>query len=149
MINIDLCATAFYESGPLINVIVKMLGKRSIDDLRRGINERERAKLEKELKNLKIRVIHRGEKNSKRRYRISRITPQDAQRTKFDDADGHKIDVASYFQKTYKRLTYPHLPCIVVKTDNFLPLEVCEVIEVSKLMLFSFRNFKIMISLIF
>ncbi|GBB98146.1 hypothetical protein RclHR1_03150009 [Rhizophagus clarus] len=129
MINIDLCATAFYESGPLINVVVKMLGKRSTDDLRRGINERERVKLEKELKNLKIRVIHRGEKNAKRRYRISRITPQDAQRTKFDDADGHKIDVASYFQKTYKRLTYPHLPCIVVKTDNFLPIEVCEVIE--------------------
>lgn len=136
MINIDLCATAFYESGPLINVVVKMLGRRHPDELRRGINERERSKLERELKNLKICVTHRGEKNAKRRYRISKITPQEAQRTKFDDADGHKIDVASYFQKNYKRLTYPHLPCIVVKTDNFLPLEVCEVIEVSKLILF-------------
>lgn len=140
MINIDLCATAFYESGPLVNVVVKMLGKQHPDELRRGINEKERAKLEKELKNLKIRVTHRGEKNAKRRYRISKITPQDAQRTKFDDADGHKMDVASYFQKNYKRLTYPHLPCIVVKTDNFLPLEVCEVIEVRKLIFFPFKE---------
>ncbi|RIA82435.1 Piwi domain-containing protein [Glomus cerebriforme] len=129
MINIDLCATAFYESGPLINVIVKLLEKRNPDDLRKGINERERVKLEKELKNLKIRVTHRGSNNAKRRYKISKITLQDAQRTKFDDADGHTTDVASYFQKTYKRLNYPHLPCVVVKKDNFLPMEICEVIE--------------------
>ena len=129
MINIDLSATAFYESGPLINIVVKLLGRRSPDDLRRGINDRERAKLEKELKNLKIRVTHRA--TAKRRYRISKITPKDAQQTKFDDADGHKIDVASYFQKTYKRLSYPYLPCVVVKKDNYLPMEICEVIEVS------------------
>jgi hypothetical protein len=133
MINIDLSATAFYESGPLINIVVKLLGRRSPDDLRRGINDRERVKLEKEIKNLKIRVTHRGEANAKRRYKISKITPQDAQKTKFDDADGHKTDVASYFQKAYKRLTYPHLPCVVVKKDNYLPMEICEVIEVSKL----------------
>src|SRR4051794_29295473 len=35
MINIDLSATAFYESGPLINIVVKLLGKRGPDDLRR------------------------------------------------------------------------------------------------------------------
>ena len=140
MINIDLCATAFYESGPLINVVLKILGKRNPDDLRRGIIEKERAKLEKEIKNLKIRVTHRGENNAKRRYKISKITPLDAHRTKFDDTDGHKTDVASYFQKNYKRLTYPQLPCIVVKKDIYLPMEICEVIEVSKLILFLFTK---------
>jgi hypothetical protein len=138
MINIDLSATAFHESGPLINIVVKLLGRRGPDDLRRGINDKERAKLEKELKNLKIRVTHRGDANAKRRYKISKITPQDAQRTKFEDADGHKTDVATYFQKAYKRLTYPHLPCVVVKKDNYLPMEICEVVEVSKSMIFIF-----------
>ncbi|CAI2168374.1 8249_t:CDS:2 [Funneliformis geosporum] len=130
MINIDLSATAFHESGSLINVVLKLLGKRSIDDLRRGINERERVKLDKELKLLKIRVIHRGESNSKRSFKISKISPLSAQQTKFDDADGHKTDVLTYFQKTYnKHLTYPHLPCVIVKKDISLPMEICEVIE--------------------
>ena len=45
MINIDLSAATFYESGPLIN-IVKFLGRS--DDLRRGINDKEHVKLEEE-----------------------------------------------------------------------------------------------------
>jgi len=40
--------------------------------------------------------------------------------------------VATYFQKTYnKRLAYPLLPCVMVKKDICLPIEICEVIEVS------------------
>lgn len=129
MVNIDLTATAFCESGPLINIVVKFLGKRSPNDLNGGINERELNKLEKELKNYKIRVIHR---KTNQFYRILKFTPQDAQRTKFNDADGHRIDVASYFQKSYKLLDYPYLPCVIAGEGVFLPMEVCEVIEVSK-----------------
>src|SRR5256886_15498836 len=60
MINVDLSATAFYESGGLVQMVVKILGKRSVEDLRR-IQDRDRTKLEKALKNLKIFVSHRGE----------------------------------------------------------------------------------------
>ena len=133
MINIDLSATAFCESGPLINIVVKLLGKRNPYDLRKGINKREHDKLEKELKNLKIRVTHRGEAFA-RRYSISKFTPHDSMQTEFDDKYGHKINVASYFQKNYKPLIYPHLPCVIAKIGdffNFFPIEICEVIEVS------------------
>ena len=37
MINIDLSSTLFYESGPLISIIVKLLGKRNSDDLLKQI----------------------------------------------------------------------------------------------------------------
>ncbi|CAG8434509.1 675_t:CDS:2, partial [Scutellospora calospora] len=130
LINVDLSATAFYEAGPLVTIVVKILGRRSVDDLHRGISDRDRIKLEKALKNLKIRVIHRGKEKSKRRFKIIKVTPTPANQTRFDMGDGQTVDVANYFAKTYNyRLTYSHLPCIVVKKDVFLPLEVCEVIE--------------------
>src|SRR5438034_7787489 len=55
MINIDLHATTFYERGSLVQLVVKVLNKRSVDDLIR-IQNRELPKLEKILKNLKIDV---------------------------------------------------------------------------------------------
>ncbi|CAG8607707.1 12234_t:CDS:10, partial [Ambispora gerdemannii] len=129
-INIDLSATAFYEGGNLVTNVVKMLGKRSPDDLRRGINDRDRAKLDKLLKNLKVRVVHRGEVNAKRRYRITKLTPMPANQTNFTSSENEVTDVASYFYKTYnRRLTFPNLPCVVVRREVFLPMEVCEVIE--------------------
>ncbi|CAG8434696.1 7785_t:CDS:10 [Diversispora eburnea] len=130
MINVDLSATAFYEAGPLVMMVTKLLGRRTPDDLRRGITDKDRIKIEKALKNLKVKVIHRGEATSRRRFKISKITATPANQTRFDAGDGHTTDVADYFARTYnQRLTYPHLPCIVVRKDIFLPLEVCEVIE--------------------
>ncbi|CAG8517980.1 1404_t:CDS:10 [Racocetra persica] len=130
LINVDLSATAFYEAGSLVTMVVKILGRRSVDDLHRGITDKDRFKLEKALKNLKIRVTHRGEETSKRRFKINKITLTPANQTRFDMGDGQTVDVAAYFFRTYNhKLTYPHLPCIVVKKDVFLPLEVCEVIE--------------------
>ncbi|GES99674.1 piwi domain-containing protein [Rhizophagus clarus] len=125
MINIDLNAAVFCESGPLVNIVVKLLGKRSPNDLRGGINERDRNILEKVLKNYQIRVIHR---KTSQHYHILKITPQDAHGTKFN-VDGHMIGVASYFQEKYKRLDYPYLPCVMVEEEVFLPMEICEIIE--------------------
>ncbi|CAG8640857.1 6105_t:CDS:10, partial [Ambispora gerdemannii] len=130
MINVDLSATAFYESGNLVQMVVKILGRRSVDDLRRGLDGKDRIKLEKSIKNLKIRVTHRGEAVAKRRYKITKITQKSAQDTKFEQGDNGITDVASYFNKTYQiRLNYPYLPCVTVKKDMHYPMEVCEVIE--------------------
>jgi hypothetical protein len=131
MINIDLSATAFYESGSLIQMVVKVLNKRSVEDLRR-ITDRDRTKLDKALKNLKIYVIHRGENAQKKRLRITKVSEHSAQNTKFE-IDGRQTDVASYFQRTYnKRLQYPFLPCVIVRKTTSLPMEVCHVVEVCK-----------------
>ncbi|OAD76297.1 hypothetical protein PHYBLDRAFT_123569 [Phycomyces blakesleeanus NRRL 1555(-)] len=127
MINIDVSATAFYESGPLPQIVAKILNRRSVDELRQGIPDRERNKLEKVLKALKIQVVHRGD--IKRKYKVTGVTPSAVERTMFKDEAGNEQSVASYFQKQYnKRLAYPFLPCIVVKRDIFLPMEVCEVV---------------------
>ena len=132
MINVDLSATAFYESGSLVDMVVKILNKRNVDDLRR-IQDRDRAKLEKSLKNLKVYVTHRGENASKRRLRITKLTNTPASSTKFE-ADGKQLDVASYFNNTYgRRLQYPFLPCIVARKKIYLPMEVCNVVEVRKI----------------
>ncbi|PKK79735.1 Piwi-domain-containing protein [Rhizophagus irregularis] len=128
MINVDLSATAFYEGGSLVQMVVKMLNKRSVDDLRR-IHDRDRTKLEKSLKNLKVYVTHRGENASKRRLRITKLTNTPASNTKFE-VNGQQIDVATYFFNTYnKRLQYPFLPCVVVRKETYLPMEICNVVE--------------------
>ncbi|CAG8472825.1 17354_t:CDS:2, partial [Acaulospora colombiana] len=130
MINVDLSATTFYESGPLIMLVTKLLSRRTPDDLRRGIAGKERVKIERSLKNLKIKVTHRGESVSRRRFKVSKVTETPAYRTIFDMGDGSTTNVADYFERTYgKRLSYPNLPCVVVSRNNYLPLEVCEVIK--------------------
>lgn len=131
MVNVDVSATAFYESGPLPQMVVKILNWRTVDELRRGISDRDRVKLEKVLRSLKIKVVHRGENN--RRYKIAKLTSTPADQTFFKVGDSEeKQDVASYFNKTYgKKLSYPFLPCVVVQNSTFLPMEVCEVVPVS------------------
>ena len=131
MINIDLGATAFYESGSLVQMVVKILDRRSVEDLRR-ITDRDRTKIDRALKNLKIYVTHRGENASKRRLKITKISNTSASNTKME-VDGKQIDVASYFERTYnRRLQYPFLPCVIVRKTITLPMEVCNVVEVCK-----------------
>jgi hypothetical protein len=133
MINIDLSATAFYEGGSLIDMITKILNKRNPDELRRGLSDRDRVKVEKAIKNLKICVIHRGETTKKRRFKVMKLTSSPASHTKFDAGEMGTMDVASYFYRQYNtRLSFASLPCVVVRKDIFLPMEVCEVINVSK-----------------
>ncbi|CAG8442443.1 2214_t:CDS:2 [Diversispora eburnea] len=127
MINVDLSATAFYQSGTLVQIVVKILGKRQPEDLFRGI-DRERSKLERELKGLKVCVNHRDENIRKRRYKILKLTQQSADKAKFE-YEGKNITVAQYFQKVRNiRLKYPMLPCVVVRKDTFFPMEICDVI---------------------
>ncbi|PKB99050.1 Piwi-domain-containing protein [Rhizophagus irregularis] len=132
MINIDLSATAFYEEGPLIRMVAKILGLRSPNDLRKGLSDKDRQKVEKRIKNLKIRDNHNPE--NKRKFKIEKLTKTPASHTTFDK-DGSRIDVKTYFQNQFnKRLIYPFLPCVVVRKTVYLPLEVCDVIPEQRYM---------------
>nr|CAG8488117.1 7207_t:CDS:10 [Entrophospora candida] len=128
-INIDITATAFYESCSLIMSITKILGRRSPEDLRGGMTDYDHQRLERAIKGLKIRVVHRGEMQKKRKFRIRGITPTPADRTYFQSEGQEDRSVAEYFATTYRRrLNFPFLPCVVVNNNNtFLPMEVCEV----------------------
>ncbi|KAI8099254.1 Piwi domain-containing protein [Halteromyces radiatus] len=129
MVNIGVSSIAFYQPGPLHKMLPKLLGRHSLGELRRGIPDRERIKVEKILKNLKIVVVHRGaEKRLK--YKINKLTPTSAENTVFKDDTGNEVTVAQHFQNTYnRRLAFPFLPCVVVKKNTFLPMEVCEVVS--------------------
>jgi hypothetical protein len=131
VVNIDLGVTTFYESGSLLQVVLKVLDKGTIEDLR-IISNRDRIKLEKFLKNVKIYTIINDENVLKRRFRISKLTKTPASNTKFD-ANGQQIDIVTYFNDTYgRRLQYPFLPCIVARGKTYLPMEVCYIVEVRK-----------------
>ncbi|RIA93562.1 Piwi domain-containing protein [Glomus cerebriforme] len=124
MINIDLRTTFFYESGNLVQLIAKILNRKSVKDLK--ISDRDHIKLEKFLKNLKIYTTSLG---SRRRMKITKLTKTSASNTKFD-IDGQQIDIASYFQNIYNlSLQYPFLPCVVARNKTFLPMELCNVVN--------------------
>ncbi|RIA81109.1 Piwi domain-containing protein [Glomus cerebriforme] len=128
MINVDLSATVFYEAGPLVQMVTKILGRRSPDDLRRGFLDKDRQKVERTIKGLRIRDNHLS--GRKRRFKIERLTPTSASNTQFDRGDGSNIDVATYFyQQHNRRLNHAYLPCVVVRKNVYLPMEVCDVIE--------------------
>ncbi|KAF9950945.1 eukaryotic translation initiation factor 2C, 2 [Mortierella alpina] len=126
MINLDVAATAYYQSGSLLELAVKMLDRRNVDDFRRGFTDRDRSKLEKSLRGLLIKVTHRSE--VKRRFKIVKLTPTPANKTMFMKEDS-QTDVATYFHETYgRKLAYPFMPCVVTGRDVFLPMEICFVI---------------------
>ena len=111
MINVNLHATAFYESGSLVQMVVIVLNKHSVKDLE-IITDRDYTKLNKVLKNLKIYVSHRGENASRRRLKIVKISGTSAANTKLE-IDGGQTDVASYFERMYnRRLQYSLLPVL-------------------------------------
>ncbi|KAI8923006.1 Piwi domain-containing protein [Entophlyctis helioformis] len=131
LINLDVSATAFYQPGPLVEMIAKLLGRNNAAELRSPLLDKDRIKLERTLKNIKILVTHRG--HLRRKYRIQRLTQTPANRTLFPLNDsGIEESVANYFLQKYGRqLYFAHLPCIVVGDPArpvYLPLEVCEVV---------------------
>ncbi|PKK68178.1 Piwi-domain-containing protein [Rhizophagus irregularis] len=133
MINIDLSATTFYEGGPLIQMVAKILGLRSPNDLRRGLSDMERQKVEKRIKNLRINDNHRPE--NKRKFKIEKLTQTSASDIMFDIDNGNKFNVETYFQDKYnRRLLYPFLPCVIARKNIHLPIEVCDVIPEQRYM---------------
>jgi hypothetical protein len=104
-------------------IIASILGRRSLDELRRGINERDLHKVERILKGVRIQVVHRAEKKFK--YKITKLAPTTPGTAAFSNEEGNQITISDYFLRRYnKRLNYPFLPCVVVKRDTHLPMEI-------------------------
>ncbi|KAJ3322581.1 Eukaryotic translation initiation factor 2C [Boothiomyces sp. JEL0866] len=131
LINLDVSATAFYQAGPVVNIAAKILGKHSPLDIRGPLSEKDRQRIEKGVRGLKIVVVHRGQ--IRRKYKIAKLTTTDSHRTTFPlNESGSEETVANYFLNKYKmELTFPQLPLIVVGESNrpiYLPMEVCEIV---------------------
>ncbi|KAL1922369.1 uncharacterized protein VTP21DRAFT_9908 [Calcarisporiella thermophila] len=127
MLNVDVSHTAFHQSGPLIDYVASVLG-RPRDALFRGISGPDLSRIERSVKGLVIMVTHRGEMRPK--FKITKLSPAPADRMMFADKEsGKKMNVAEYFMQRYnRRLEYPMLPCVMVRKDVFLPMEVCSVL---------------------
>ncbi|KAI1319425.1 argonaute 1 [Mortierella claussenii] len=136
MINIDVSATAFYQSGSLLEMVIKILNLRGPNDLNRTSPPLNWQKVEKLIKGIRVTVTHR--ERSKRSFKIFKVTPKSARQTKFaidsdkgdENAKPKEMTIEEYFVKTYnKKLQYPNLPCISVGKTVILPMEVCSVVD--------------------
>ncbi|KAJ3183568.1 hypothetical protein HDU85_001997 [Gaertneriomyces sp. JEL0708] len=132
LLNLDVSATAFVEAGPVINVVAKILGKARPEDIRTQFTDRERARVERALKNVKVLTTHRGP--NKRKWKIAKLTTMAASRTMFPikDGGGREESVVNYFRERYgSQLQFEHWPCLVVGDPAkhvYLPMEVCQVV---------------------
>ncbi|KAF9931854.1 eukaryotic translation initiation factor 2C, 2 [Linnemannia zychae] len=138
MINIDVSATAFFRSGSLLELIVKIANVRNVDDLRRAVPPINWKRIEKAIKGLRFTVSHR--ERGKRSFKIMALTETAAKDTKFkfqhkgtSDVsliEEGETDLVTYFKKTYSiSLSYPMLPCVHAGKSIMLPIELCSVIE--------------------
>ncbi|KAI1320706.1 Eukaryotic translation initiation factor 2C [Mortierella claussenii] len=159
LISVDVSVATFYQSGSLLEIVIKILGLRTLDDLRRAnVSSMQWARVERQLKGLRVQLTHR--ERAQRPFKIVGLTKEDARNTVFKIRLGprgptapgtpspttislgqpakeppgeereEEIDVASYFQQVYNiRLNYPLLPCVVLGRVAKVPMEFCRVIE--------------------
>ncbi|KAH7983496.1 hypothetical protein HPB52_012348 [Rhipicephalus sanguineus] len=132
MLNVDMSATTFYETLPVVSFMCRIFsdGRREMtpSDFR-TLRDFHHARLNKELKGLRVKVTHLP---YPRKYKVIRVTKESAKEIFFSTEDGSTISVAEYFQSRYSRLSYPHFPCIQSGSAAhpvYIPLEVCELVE--------------------
>ena len=131
LLNFDMTATAFVEEGHALTFACNILRMRP-DELTdpRGLPDHLRQILMREIKLLKVAIQHRGQE--KRKFRVIGLSRLGADQLTFpDSATGEQTTVAAYFDRTYAKLRFPHLPCLHVgssKKHVYLPMEVCKVV---------------------
>ncbi|KRY60812.1 Protein argonaute-2, partial [Trichinella britovi] len=135
MLNIDVSATAFYRSMPVIEFLAEVLDlpMQALAE-RRSLSDAQRVKFTKEIKGLKCEITHCG--TMRRKYRVCNVTRRPAQTQTFplqlESGQTVECTVAKYFfDKYHIQLKYPHLPCLQVGQENkhtYLPPEVCNIV---------------------
>lgn len=73
--------TSYYESGPCLDVLAQVLGRRDASELDRPLNSNDIQRAEKFFKGVRVQVNYRGA--MRRKYRVIGITPLDANRSTF------------------------------------------------------------------
>ncbi|CAF0731815.1 unnamed protein product [Brachionus calyciflorus] len=132
-LNIDVSATAFYKSQPVIEFLCEILDL-NLQEHNKPLNDAQRVKFTKEIKGLKIEITHCG--SMRRKYRVCNVTrrPAHTQTFPLQLESGQTIEctVAKYFSEKHKiKLQYPHMPCLQVGQEQkhtYLPLEVCYIV---------------------
>ncbi|KAI4300386.1 hypothetical protein L6164_033771 [Bauhinia variegata] len=129
-LNIDVSATCFYEPIPVIEFVKKFL---NLGDLSRAasrpLSDRDRLKLKKVLRGVKVQVTH-GEL---KRYKITGITVAPTSQLTFSGDNKRMQSVARYFHEKYninlRYLSWPALQSGNESKPIFLPMECCVIVE--------------------
>ncbi|OQR76779.1 protein argonaute-3-like [Tropilaelaps mercedesae] len=129
LFNVNISATLFHESLPLVDYVTKFLKKPATVHLKDGLADFERRKLEQELRAVKIEVMHLP---YKRRYKVAGISRKPASHCMIQ-MENRSLSVVQYFAEKYNReLEFPNLQCVLTQAKdggkNFIPMEVCKTI---------------------
>ncbi|XP_015785548.1 protein argonaute-2 [Tetranychus urticae] len=145
---IDKSSTTFYNATDLVDFIRNLLkeipGKQSVRNMDPlasiSLASKEAKKtiennllfIEKELQGIKLEVTHTPQKM---KFKVRKLTRTSVKETYFtlNGFEDKKISVYDFFLEKYKiKISYLHLPCVVVgnaKRPSYLPLEVCQVVK--------------------
>jgi len=128
-LNIDISATSFFKPVTVIQFVEEFL---SIRDTSRPLSDRDRVKIKKALRGVRIGTTH--QQDQIRRYKITGVTPMPMSQLIFPvDDKGTRQTVVQYFWEKYNyRLKYGSWPCLQAGSDSrpvYLPMEVCKIVE--------------------
>lgn len=126
-LNVDPSARPFYEPINLTEFLAKYLNLRSIS---RPLQDADRIKVRRVLKGIIVETSYRG---YTKRFKISTLSSESADRLIFSCESGRQMSVAQYFLEQYNiQLMYPFLPCIQAGPANrpsYVPMELCKLVD--------------------
>lgn len=135
-LNVNLSFTCFYMPLNFVDFVSQYL---RVDIIHQHLHENDLKKFEKYIRTLKIETMHTGRRIIYRFGSFGRSAEQTVFIQNNNEASNttlanERITVAKYFEQKYRRLLYPHLPCInAVKgagnKPNWLPMEFVRVLE--------------------
>ena len=130
VVNLDVAATAYYEAGPAVDILQRMLN-RPLD----RIGPMDIKKADRFFKMVKIEVTYRGV--NRRSYKVNGLTETDTRQSRFHDMDRNiETTVYDYYLKSYGiQLRMPHLPCFRVGSTAkpvLIPIELANVVAAQR-----------------
>ncbi|CAG8695936.1 1174_t:CDS:2, partial [Ambispora leptoticha] len=125
-VNVNNAHAVFYEKKDLVTFLCEFL---KLPALPATFNDEQQRKINKVLKHLKVRPLHRP--NVRTKQSIERISSKKAVEFTFKLGDSENTtNVKEYFKTTYnKELKHPHMVEIQTRRDEVWPLECCEIVE--------------------
>ncbi|KAJ3013285.1 UNVERIFIED_CONTAM: argonaute 1 [Siphonaria sp. JEL0065] len=133
LLNLDVACTAFYRSGPLVDVVAGFFNKIRVQD----VNPRSVApgtiefqRLSRFLSNVNIEITYRD--SGRLKYKIRGLSKQTPDKAVISRDDKSKLTVMEYFQQEFGlKIQYPFLPLIKCGNEGqvLIPMEFLKVKE--------------------
>jgi eukaryotic translation initiation factor 2C len=129
IVNVDISSGMMYKAGPLIELCLDFLGRGPNQDLLATLPDRERLRLQKFIKGVKVQI--KTKSSGPQKFRVVRgLSKEGADRFNFVGSDGAQTNVARYFREQLREtVRFPKVICAEVGKGAMYPLEFCIVPE--------------------